>query len=61
MFKDIKHINEDGNEYWYARELQIVFEYAQWRRFENIINKSKTACNNSNVFIEDHFAINNRK
>ncbi|MEE3342830.1 MAG: DNA damage-inducible protein D [Bacilli bacterium] len=56
MFEDIKHIDEEGNEYWYARELQDVFEYAQWRRFENTINKAKTACNNSNEIIEDHFA-----
>ena len=56
MFEEIKHIDEKGNEYWYARELQIVFEYAQWRRFENTINKAKTACNNSNEIIEDHFA-----
>ena len=56
MFEDIKHIDEEGNEYWYARELQNVFEYAQWRRFENTITKAKTACNNSNEIIEDHFA-----
>ena len=56
MFEDIKHIDEDGNEYWYARELQNVFEYTQWRRFENTITKAKTACNNSNEIIENHFA-----
>ena len=55
MFEDIKHIDEDGNEYWYARELQNVFEYTQWRRFENTITKAKTACNNSNEIIENHF------
>ena len=56
MFEDIKHIDEDGNEYWYARELQNVSEYTQWRRFENTITKAKTACNNSNEIIENHFA-----
>ncbi len=56
VFEDIKHIDEFGNEYWLARELQKVLEYTQWRRFENVINKSKQACNNSNINIGDHFA-----
>lgn len=56
IFEDIKHIDEEGNEYWYARELQVVLEYTQWRRFENVINKAKLACENSNINIDDHFA-----
>ena len=32
-FESIKHVNEYGEEYWLARELQPVLEYAQWRRF----------------------------
>ena len=56
MFEDIKHIDENGYEYWLARELQVVFEYTQWRRFENTISKAKTACSNSNVSVEYHFA-----
>ena len=56
IFEDIKHIDEEGNEYWLARELQVVFEYTQWRRFENTIIKAMTACNNSNLSIKDHFA-----
>ena len=56
MFGDIKHIDEEGNEYWYARELQKVLGYSQWRRFKNTVSKAKTSCNNSNVRIEDHFA-----
>ena len=56
VFESIKHIDENGVEYWYARELQKVLEYTQWRRFENVINKSKFACNNSKISIYDHFA-----
>ena len=56
VFEDIKHIDENGNEYWLARELQVVFEYTQWRRFEDVINKAKTACKNSNVDIYEQFA-----
>ena len=56
LFEDIKHIDEEWNEYWLARELQQALEYKQWRRFENAINKAKIACENSNISIEDHFA-----
>ena len=55
MFEDIKHIDEVGNEYWLARELQIAFKYKEWRKFDGIINKSITACNNSNINANDQF------
>lgn len=56
VFEDIKHIDEFGNEYWLARELQKVLEYTQWRRFENVIDRAKIACKNSNVYINEQFA-----
>ena len=56
MFEDIKHIDLNGCEFWYARELQSVLEYSQWRRFENVIEKAKIACKNSNVDINEQFA-----
>ena len=40
-FEDIKHIDENNMEFWYARELMEVLEYKQWRRFENVIDKAK--------------------
>ena len=55
-FESIKHINEDGQEYWLARELQPILEYAQWRRFSDAIERAKLACKNSGFEIEDHFA-----
>ena len=55
-FESIKHIDENGIEYWYARELQDVFEYTQWRRFENVINKSKISCKKSGFSVIDNFA-----
>ena len=55
-FESIKHINEYGEEYWLARELQSVLEYAQWRRFSDAIERAKLACKNSGFAIEDHFA-----
>lgn len=56
LFENIKHIDEFGNEYWLARELQNILEYTQWRRFENVINKAKFSCKNSNIKVDDHFA-----
>ena len=56
IFEDIKHIDNEGIEYWEARELQHVLEYTQWRRFENVIDKAKISCENSKIKINDHFA-----
>lgn len=54
-FEDIKHIDENGNEYWEARELQKILEYTEWRNFELVINKAKIACINSNYKVYYHF------
>ena len=55
-FESIKHVNEYGEEYWLARELQPVLEYAQWRRFSDAIERARLACKNSGFAVEDHFA-----
>ena len=55
-FENIKHINENGQEYWLARELQPILEYTQWRNFAEAIERAKLACKNSGFEIEDHFA-----
>ena len=52
-FEDIKHIDEYGNEFWYARELQVVLEYKEWRKFEGVINKAITACENSKYNVSE--------
>ncbi len=54
-FEDIKHVDENGIEYWYARELQSVLNYKEWRKFENVINKAKESCKNSDITVFDHF------
>ena len=53
IFEDIKHIDEFGNEYWYARELQKVLEYKRWQKFDNLIEKVKYSILNSKYSIEE--------
>ena len=55
VFESIKHFDENGNEYWYARELQKVLEYNKWENFEKVIEKEKLSCLNSNYRLQDHF------
>ena len=54
-FESIKHIDENGSEFWLARELQIALEYAQWRRFQESVERAKTACEASGLDVADHF------
>ena len=54
-FENIKHIDENGIEFWYARELMPVLQYSNWQNFEKIINKAKISCQNSNISVLDHF------
>ena len=46
-FENIKHIDEYGNEYWFARELQKVLQYKEWRNFKKVIDKAILSANNS--------------
>lgn len=61
IFDNIKHINENGQEYWLARELQKVLEYSEWRNFTNAIKKAKEACKNSDNNSKNHFVDINKK
>ena len=45
IFENIKHVDEMGNEYWYARELQKVLEYKNWRNFNKIIDRAIISAN----------------
>ena len=60
MFENIKHIDDYGNEYWYARELQKVLEYKEWRNFKVVIDKAITSCKNSKFNVFDHFVEANK-
>ena len=57
MFEDIKHIDEFGNEYWLARELQSILGCNQWRSINDLIVRAISACKESKYNIDDHFAL----
>ena len=56
MFEDIKHIDENGIEFWYARELMQVVEYSKWGNFIKVINKAKESMKSINISVLDHIA-----
>lgn len=55
LFDSIRHINEFGQEFWYARELSKVLMYHDFRNFELTMTKAMEACKNSGHEISDHF------
>lgn len=57
VFENIKHIDEYGDEYWYARELQTMLGYKEWRLFSAVIEKAQIACSQSNNQINSNFGV----
>ncbi len=53
-FEELKQVDENGNEFWYARALAKLLEYADFRNFTKVIEKAKEACVNSNNKTEEH-------
>src|SRR3989344_7755039 len=53
-FEDYSY-EADGVEFWYARDLQNILGYVEWRKFQGVIEKAKEACKNSGYKREDHF------
>ena len=56
VFENIKHVDEYGNEYWYARELQVALDYKRWDKFCKVIENAKIACEKSGYDVLDHFS-----
>ena len=54
-FEDIKHICEDGREYWSARELAPALEYTKWENCHKVIKRAMIACENAGHSILDQF------
>lgn len=55
VFEQIKRVDEDGNEYWSARDLSKVLEYSEYRHFLPVVDRAKEACKNSKQKVSDHF------
>ena len=53
-FEESVH-EQDGVEFWLARELQELLGYTDWRNFVNAVDKAKESCKNTNETISDHF------
>ena len=56
VFENIKHIDENGNEFWHARELQVALDYKRWDKFCKVIGNAKIACEKSDYDVLDHFS-----
>ena len=54
-FDDNKHVDEYGNEFWYARELMPLLEYSKWQKFKGVINKAIMVCKQSYCIVTNHF------
>ena len=54
-FEDIKHIDENENEYWAARELMLALKYSKWENSKKVIDKAIISCKSSNNDISEHF------
>jgi len=54
-FESFANQTQNGIEFWFARDLQHLLGYAEWRNFTKVINKAKTACETSGHKISDHF------
>ena len=54
-FEDVAH-EQDGVEFWLARDLQVLLGYDDWKNFIKVVEKAQEACQNSDQQIEDHFS-----
>lgn len=55
VFEDIKHMDENGEEFWLARELQVALGYTEWRNFSKAVDRAMLSCQNSGYIVDDQF------
>jgi DNA-damage-inducible protein D len=51
----VKHQTAGGKDYWRAREINLILGYPQWREFEEVIDRAKSACAGAKIPIDNHF------
>jgi len=54
-FEKIRRVNSAGNEFWSSRDFAQLLHYTDYRNFEAVVDKARTACFNSGQRLEDHF------
>lgn len=54
-FESVRRNDENGNEFWFARELAPLLDYQDYRNFLRVIEKAKQACEGSGYELVDHF------
>jgi len=54
-FESFVNKTENEIEFWFARDIQQLLGYAEWRNFLNVVSKAKTACELSDQLVSDHF------
>jgi DNA-damage-inducible protein D len=54
-FEGVRQVDDDGNEYWFARDLAPLLDYQDWRNFMQVVEKARLACQKSELVVEDHF------
>ena len=54
-FESIKQIDDEGNEFWYARDLQVTLGYSKWQNFSQAINRAIVSCKSSGIRWSNHF------
>ena len=54
-FEGIRHVDDQGNEFWHARPLAKVLDYSEYRHFLPVVYRAREACRNSRHRVEDHF------
>lgn len=59
-FESYSNKTENEIEFWFARDLQILLGYAEWRNFTKVINKARTACETAGHQVSDHFVEANK-